>query len=59
MTHLVIQTLILMNQRVKYFQVVLVKETIPQVRQKNYSISSESSPLDENDIENNYPLDDG
>ena len=25
----------------------------------NYSISSESSPLDENDIENNYPLADG
>ena len=27
--------------------------------EENYSISSESSPLDENDIENNYPLDDG
>ena len=27
--------------------------------EENYSISSESSPLEENDTEHNYPLDDG
>ena len=26
---------------------------------ENYSISSESSPLEDNNIERNYPLDDG
>ena len=50
----------IMNQKVKYFQVVLVKEMIPQVRQRRtIQFLLKVHLLRKSDIENNYPLDDG